>query len=117
MARRFETYIVGTIMLLIGILLIVFLIGLVAAGFLPALFLIGVGVILSVLAVLKGRVPVRYELSARTTLTYGLLAAIIGVLWLTLLVQLVMAGYVLAVLLVFFGFLFLAYTRIKPTSA
>ena len=117
MARRFETYLVGTIMLLIGLLLIVFLMGIVAAGFLPALFLIGVGVIFSVLAVLKGRVPVLYEMSARTTLTYGLLAVIIGVLWVTLSVQLVMAGYLLAVLLVFFGFVFLAYKRIKATSA
>lgn len=117
MARRFETYLVGTIMLLIGLLLIVSLTGAVATGFLPALFLIGVGVIFSVLAVLKGRVPVPYEMSARTTLTYGVLIVIIGVLWVTLSVQLVIAGYVLAVLLVFFGLIFLAYTRIKPISA
>ena len=117
MARRFETYLVGTVMLLIGLVLIVFLVGVVAAGFLPALLLIGFGVILSVLAVLKGRVPVRYEMSARTTLTYGVLVVIIGVLWVTLYVQLVIAGYLLAVLLVFFGLIFLAYTRIKPASA
>ena len=117
MARRFETYFVGAIMLLIGLLLIGYLMGVVGAGFLPPLFLIGVGVTFSVLAVLKGRVPVPYEMSARTTLTYGVLAVIIGVLWVTLSVQLVMAGYLLAVFLVFFGLLFLAYTRIKSASA
>ncbi len=116
MVRRFENYLAGSIMLLIGLLLIVFLLGVVGAGFLPALFLIGVGVIFLVLAVLKARVPVLYEMSVRTTLAYGVLLVIIGVLWVTLSVQLVIAGYVLAVFLVFFGLVFLAYTRIKPTS-
>ena len=117
MERRFETYLAGSKKLLIGMLLIVFLMGVVGAGFLPALFLIGVGVIFSVMAVLKARAPVLHEMSARTTLAYGVLAIIIGVLWVTLSVQVATAGYLLAVLLVFFGLVFLAYTRIKPTSA
>ena len=117
MARRFETYLVGAIMLLIGLLLIVFLMGVVGAGFLPALFLIGVGVIFSMMAVLKVRAPVLHEMSARTTLAYGVLAIIIGVLWVALSVQAVTAGYLLAVLLVFFGLVFLVFTRIRPTSA
>jgi hypothetical protein len=117
MARRFETYLAGSIMLLIGLLLIAFLIGVVASGFLPALFLIGIGIIFSVMSVLKSRVPAQYEMSARTTLAYGLIAAIIGVLWVGLSVQATLAGYVLAVLLIFFGLLFLAYTRVKPASA
>jgi hypothetical protein len=117
MARRFETYLAGSIMLLIGLLLIAFLMGIVGIGYLPPLFLIGVGVIFSVMAVLKASQPVRYEMSARTTLAYGLIAIIIGVLWITLSVQVTVAGYILAGLLIFFGLLFLAYTRIRPTSA
>ena len=116
MVRRFETYLAGSIMLLIGILLIVFLMGKVGPGFLPALFLVGVGIVFSVMAVLKAREPMRYEVSARTTLAYGLIAIIIGVLWITFSVQVTTAGYILAVLLIFFGLLFLAYSRIKPAS-
>ena len=104
-------------MLLIGLLLIAFLMGIVEPGFLPALFLIGIGIIFSVIAVLKARAPLRYEMSARTTLAYGVLSIIIGVLWITLSVQIATAGYILAALLIFFGLLFLAYARIKPTSA
>lgn len=117
MARRFETYLAGSIMLLIGLLLIALLIGVVGSGLLLAFFLVGVGIIFSIMAALKSRAPVQYEMSARTTLAYGLIAAIIGVLWVSLSVQATLAGYVLAALLIFFGLLFLAYTRVKPASA
>jgi hypothetical protein len=117
MVRRFETYLAGSIMLLIGLLLIAFLMGIAGLVFLLPLFLIGIGVIFSLMAVLKAKVPVSYEMSARTTLAYGLIAIIIGVLWITVSVQVAMAGYALAALLIFFGLLFLAYTKIKPTSA
>lgn len=116
MARRFETYLAGSIMLLIGLLLIVFLSGIVSLGYLLPLFLIGMGVIFSLMAVLKASVAVLYEMSARTTLAYGLIAIIIGVLWITLSVQVTAAGYILAGLLIFFGLLFLAYASIKPKS-
>jgi uncharacterized membrane protein len=117
MARRFETYLGGSIMLLIGLLLIAFLMGIAGLVFLLPLFLIGIGVIFSLMAVLKAREPVRYEMSARTTLAYGLIALILGVLWITFSIQATTSGYILAVLLIFFGLLFLAYTRIKPASA
>jgi hypothetical protein len=117
MARRFETYLAGSIMLLIGILLIVLLLGFVGPGFLPALFLVGIGIVFSAMAALKAREPLHYEMSARTTLAYGLITIIIGVLWITFSVQMTAAGYILAVLLIFFGLLFLAYTSIKPASA
>jgi len=117
MARRFETYLAGSIMLLVGLLLIAFLTGIVGTVYLPPLFLVGVGVIFCLMAVLKASAPVHYEMSTRATLAYGLIAAIIGVLWLTLSVQVTVAGYILAGLLIFFGLLFLTYTRIKTTSA
>lgn len=117
MARRFETYLAGSMMLLIGLLLIAFLVGIVGAVLMPALFLVGLGVIFSVMAVLKATAPATYEMSATTTLAYGLIAMIVGVLWITLSFQATSAGYVLAILLIFFGLLFLAYTRIRPKSA
>jgi len=104
-------------MLLFGILLIGFLMKIVAVEYLVPLFLVGIGVIFSLMAALKTGAPVGYEMSARTTLAYGLIALIIGVLWTTLSVQVTAAGYILAGLLIFFGLLFLAYARIKPKSA
>jgi hypothetical protein len=103
-------------MLLIGLLLIGFLLGYVASQFLPALFMMGVGVIFSVMAVFKSKLRATYEMSPRTTLAYGTLAIVIGALWISLSVGGSFAGYVLAACLVFFGVLFLAYTRIKPAS-
>lgn len=104
-------------MLLIGLLLVGFLIGLVGTGLLPSFFLIGVGAIFSIMAVLKARAPASYDMSPKTTLAYGVLAFIIGVLWIALSIQAAVAGYVLAAVLIFFGLLFLTYTRIKPRSA
>jgi hypothetical protein len=104
-------------MLVIGILLIGFLTRIVSVGDLAPLFLVGMGIVFSLMAVLKTEAPASYEMSARTTLAYGLIALIIGVLWITVSAQVTAAGYVLAVLLIFFGLLFLAYTRVKPGSA
>jgi prolipoprotein diacylglyceryltransferase len=103
-------------MLLIGILIVALLVGLVAPNFLLALFLIGIGMIFSVMALMKSRAPATYELSPRTTLAYGIIAIIIGLLWVSLYVQAAVAGYVLAAALIFFGLVFLVYTRFKHTS-
>jgi len=103
-------------MLLIGVILIAFLMGIASVGYLAPLFIVGVGIIFSLMGVLKARAPAPYEMSSRATLAYGLIAVIIGVLWITFSVLVTAAGYVLAGLLIFFGLLFLVYTRIKPTS-
>ena len=116
-SRRFETYLVGSVMLLLGLILISYLAGFVAGNQTPALFLIGVGVIFSIMAVMKTKVRGSYEMSPRTTLAYGALALVIGVLWVSVSVQAVLAGYALAAMLVFFGLVFLAYTRFKRPSA
>ena len=116
MARRFEAYLAGSIMLLIGLLLIAFLASILALVLVPALFLVGVGIIFSLMAVLKASAPAKYEMSATVTLAYGLIAMIIGVLWITVSFQAASAGYVLAVLLIFFGLLFLVHTRIRSRS-
>ena len=103
-------------MILIGLLLIAYLTNLIPTSFLTPFFLVGVGVIFSVMALLKTRAPTSYEMSPRTTLAYGILAMVIGVLWVLVSVATLLAGYVLALVLVFFGALFLAYTRIRPKS-
>jgi len=79
----------------------------------PSLFLAGVGVIFCLLAIFKARTPAKHEMSARTTLAYGLLSLVIGVLWLSVSLQVEIAEYLLALLLVFFGLVFLGYTRLK----
>jgi len=115
-SHRFETYIAGSIMLLLGFLLIAFLLGIVTLSLLPGVFLMGLGVIFFVMALLKSRAPATYEMPPRTTLAYGALLLVVGLLWASLSVQTVLAGYALAVVLVFFGLVFLAYTRIRPVS-
>jgi len=103
--------------MLLGLLLVLFLAGIFTPAFLFPLFLVGIGAIFLVMALLKARAPAPYEMSPRTTLTYGTIAIVIGILWVTLSVQASLAGYVLATALIFFGVLFLVYRKIKPASA
>ena len=113
-ARRFETYLAGSVLVLLGLVLVSYLAGWNSPKQIPAVFLAGVGVIFCVLAILKVRAPgQKYEMSPRTTLAYGVLALVIGVLWLVVSLQAQIAEYLLALLLVFFGLIFLAYTRLK----
>ena len=113
-ARRFERYLAGALLVLFGIILVSYLIGFILSMQIPALFLAGVGVIFYVLAIVKARVPgAKYEMSPRTTLFYGVLALVIGALWLVVSLRVQMAEYLLALLLVFFGLVFLAYTKFK----
>ena len=113
-ARRFETYLAGAVLLLLGLVLVGYLSGLSSLQQMPSLFLAGVGVIFCLLAILKHRAPgEKYEMSPRTTMAYGVLALVIGVLWLVVYLQTEIAEYLLALLLVFFGLIFLAYTRLK----
>jgi len=46
-------------------------------------------------------------------MAYGILALIIGVLWFSVSLEPQIAEYLLGLLLVFFGLVFLAYTRLK----
>jgi len=112
-SHRFEAYLGGCLLLLLGVLLLAFLGGLVVLGQLPALFLVGIGVVFLVLALLKSRVPAGYGMPVKATFAYGVIAFVLGVLWLALFVQAALAGYILAVVLIFFGLIFLSYTRIR----
>ena len=113
-ARRFETYLAGSILLLLGLILLGYMFGFNSPQQIPAIFIAGVGVIFTLLAIFKAKTPRRkYEMSPRTTMAYGVLALVIGVLWFSVSLQAQMAEYLLALLLVFFGLVFLAYTRLK----
>ena len=68
-------------MVLVGLILIAYLVGFVVVRQIPSLFLIGIGVIFCVLAMLKAKAPASYEMSSRATLFYGVLALVIGLLW------------------------------------
>lgn len=103
-------------MLLMGALLLAYMSRILAVGYLAPLFLVGVGVIFSVMAVFKAKAPASYEMPPRTTLAYGVAAIIIGLLWFLGSVAALLAGYALALVLIFFGIVFLAYTRIRPKS-
>jgi len=113
LSRRFERYLAGAVMLVIGLVLLRYLLGYSSPRQVPALFLIGVGAIFCVQSVLKAKSPVKYEMSPRVTLAYGILALLIGVLWFSLSLQTLIAEYLLVLIFIFFGLVFLAYTRLK----
>ena len=113
-ARRFEAYLAGSVLVLLGLILVCYLAGFNSPRQIPALFLAGVGVIFCILAIMRARIRGgKYEMSPRTTMAYGVLALVIGVLWFAVSLQAQAAEYLLALLLVFFGLVFLAYTRLK----
>jgi uncharacterized membrane protein YesL len=115
-AHRFETFLAGSLLLLFGLLLLTYLGGVVALWELLPLFLTGLGVILFVMALWKARVPVAYEMPAKATLAYGVIVFLVGVLWLVLSVQVVIAAYILAIALIFFGLIFLAFTKFRRSG-
>ena len=113
-ARRFEPYLAGSVLVLLGLVLVGYLFGLNSPKQITALFLAGVGIIFCLLALLKRKAPgEKYEMSPRTTMAYGVLALVIGVLWFSVSLQPEISEYLLALLLVFFGLIFLAYTKLK----
>lgn len=65
------------------------------------------------MAVLKSKAPAKYEMSPMTTLAYSGLAVVIGVLWGSPSIQVALEEYFLAFVLIFFGVVFLAYTKIR----
>jgi len=113
-ARRFEPYLAGSMLVLLGLILAGYLSGVSTPQQIPSIFLAGVGVVFCVMAILKAKTPAgKFEMSSRATLAYGILALVIGVLWYAVSVEPQVAEYLLVLLLVFFGLIFLAYTRLK----
>jgi len=103
-------------MLLVGGLLIFYLIGNIAVVNILPLFLIGIGVIFALLGLVTLREPKAddarsFLMLPRAYLMYGVLAVLIGVVWLSWPIQ--MIWYVLAGLLILFGVVFLIYAGLN----
>jgi hypothetical protein len=98
-------------MLLVGFLLFLLLLGEIAIGWIIPLFLVGIGVTLTLLALAKMKGPrSKYEMPPKAYLGYGILAIVVGVVSLTLSIELTTAEFVLAGVLVLLGAAFLFYS-------
>lgn len=100
-------------MVLVGSILFLYLLGGIAiVSILPA-FLVGVGLIFTALGFVKlgAHDPV-----GKMYLAYGVLALAIGVIWFSWAIQLLVAEYVLAGVLILFGGVFLLYSTATNTS-
>jgi hypothetical protein len=97
-------------MLWVGLLLILYLLGQVPSPSILPLFLIGVGLIFSTMSIAKSGSTSRYGLPSRVILGYGVLAIIVGVLWMAFTVQIIVAEFVLAGILILFGAVFLIFS-------
>jgi len=101
-------------MLLVGLLLILYLLGQIAILNILPLFLIGVGIIFSIVAFVKSKGPrSQYEMPPKVYLTYSVVAIVIGGLWLSVSIQLIFAEFVLAGMLIFFGLVFILYSATR----
>ena len=110
-SRQHEFSIAGAVMLLVGLLLILYLLGMIVIFSVLPLFLLGVGVIFLAVACLKFRCPRSgYEMPPKAYLWYGVVAMVIGGLWLSLSIQLILAEFVLAGVLILFGAVFILYS-------
>ncbi len=100
--------------MLVGLLLFLFLLGEIAIVNIIPLFLVGIGVILTALAFAKYKgARSQYEMPPKAYLGYGVLAVVVGGLWLALSIQLMVAEFVLAGVLVLAGAVFLLYSLRK----
>ncbi len=98
-------------MVLVGLLLFLFLLGEIASINIIPLFLVGIGVILATIALAKFKgTGSQYEMPPKAYLGYGVLAIVVGGLWLAQSIQLILAEFVLAGILVLFGIVFLLYS-------
>jgi apolipoprotein N-acyltransferase len=112
--QQHEISLAGAVMLLVGLLLILYLLGQITVLNILPLFLIGVGIIFSTIAFVKLRSPKsQYEMPPKAYLGYGLVAIVIGGLWLSASIQLMLAEIVLAGILILFGVGFILYSATR----
>jgi ribosomal protein L40E len=105
--RHFEFALAGAVMVLVGALLLFVLLGVLGIfNVLPAL-LVGVGIIFLALGFVRlgHNDPV-----GRMYVMYGVVALGIGAIWFGWAIQLIVAQYALALLLILFGAIFLLYS-------
>ncbi len=105
--RHYEIALAGAVMVLVGFILLLYLTGGIAiVSILPA-FLIGVGLIFTALGFVRLG---QHDPVGKMYLAYGVLAVAIGVIWLSWAIQLVVAEFALAGVLILFGGVFLLYS-------
>jgi len=105
--RHYEFALAGAVMVLVGCLLLAVLLGIIGiSGVLPGL-LVGVGIIFLALGFVRlgHNDPV-----GRMYVVYGVVALGIGAIWYGWAIQLIVAQYALALLLILFGCIFLLYS-------
>jgi len=111
--RHYEIALAGAVMVLVGSILFLYLLGGIAiVSILPA-FLVGVGLIFTALGFVKLGT---HDPVGKMYLGYGVLAIAIGVIWFFWAIQLIVAEYVLAAVLILFGGVFLLYSTATNTS-
>ena len=99
-------------MLLVGFILFLYLLGGISVvAILPA-FLVGVGLIFIALGFVRSST---HDPAGKMYLAYGVLALGIGVIWLSWAIQLVVAEFALAGVLILFGCIFLLYSTATNT--
>jgi hypothetical protein len=104
----------GAVMVLVGLLLLLFLLGEIAFINIIPLSLVGIGVILTAVAVAKFKgTGSEYAMPPKAYLGYGVLAIVTGGLWLAVSIQVILAEFVLAGILILFGVVFLLYSTRK----
>ena len=106
-ARHYEFALAGAVMVLVGCLLLFYLLGIIGIySVLPGL-LVGVAIIFIALGFVRlgQNNPV-----GRMYLMYGIVALAIGVIWWGWAIELIIAQYALALLLILFGSIFLLYS-------
>ena len=106
-ARHYEFALAGAVMVLVGCLLLFVLLGIIGIfSVLPGL-LVGVGIIFLALGFVRLG---RHDPVGRMYVMYGAVALGIGVIWFGWAIQLIVAQYALALLLILFGSIFLLYS-------
>ncbi len=111
--RHYEFALAGAVMVLVGCLLLFYLLGVIGIlSVLPGL-LVGVGIIFAALGLVRigqnRRVGKMYVL-------YGVVSFFTGAIWFGWAIQLIVAQYALALLLILFGSIFLLYSTATRSS-
>ena len=105
--RHYEFALAGAVMVLVGCLLLFYLLGIIGIfSVLPGL-LVGVGIIFLALGFVRLG---QHDAVGRMYVMYGVVALGIGAIWFGWAIQLIVAQYALALLLILFGCIFLLYS-------
>ncbi len=110
--RHYEFALAGAVMVLVGCLLLFYLLGIIGIfSVLPGL-LVGVGIIFLALGYVRLG---QHDPVGKMYLMYGVVALGMGAIWFGWAIQLIIAQYALALLLILFGSIFLLYSTATGT--